>query len=271
MTRVPVDYNDEAALTAALKDQHVLIITLKVGTPKDIPPRLVKAAVAAGVQYIMPNAWGSDVRSDALALNDPDMFTAGVRAVCEEVNALGGTWISLACGFWYEFSLAFGETTFGVDVVKREATFFDDGKTYITTSTFPQCGRAVAGLLSLPVEKIKEWANRPLYIDSFRVNQREILDSVHRALGTTDKDWKITHVASKERYDSGVAAMMAGDRKGFGRAMYTRVMYPSGDGDYSKKLENEKVGLKEENLDEWTKWVVDKLESGWDPATDYGM
>ena len=61
---------------------------------------------------------------------------------------ISADFVSLACSFWYEFSLAGSQARYGFDFAKREVTFYDEGETKITTSTWPQCGRAVAALLS---------------------------------------------------------------------------------------------------------------------------
>ena len=87
-------------------------------------------------------------------------------------------------------------------------TFYDDGKTQIDVSTWDQCGRAIAGLLSLPESGtspcVADWKNKPLYINSFKVSQRDMLDSLHRVLGNTDKDWTIDYEPTDQRYKRGL-------------------------------------------------------------------
>ena len=97
-----------------------------------------------------------------------------------------------------------------------------------------------------------------------------MLDSLNSVLGTADKDWKITHEEHMKRYQRGLADLKAGNRMGFATAMYTRVMFPNGDGDFetSKGLSNKVLGLPKESLDEATKRTVDMVESGWNPFTE---
>lgn len=49
--------------------------------------------------------------------------------------------------------------------------------------------------------------------------------------------------------------------------MYARVFYPDGSGDYesSKGLDNEGLGLPQEDLDEATKRTVEMVNGGWNP------
>jgi hypothetical protein len=54
---------------------------------------------------------------------------------------------------------------------------------------------------------------------------------------------------------------------GFAKAMYTRIFFPNGGGDFesSRGLANSAIGLPEDSLDEATKRVVEMVESGWNP------
>lgn len=69
---------------------------------------------------------------------------------------------------------------------------------------------------------------------------------------------KITYEDSEERYKKAVQDLHDGDHNGFVRLLYTRVFYPNGGGDYetSKGLQNEILGLPEEDLDEATKEAI---------------
>lgn len=66
VSAVPVDYDDEQSLAAALQGQQALIITLSVAAPPDTQGKLVRAAAKAGVPHVLPNAWGQDIGNDAL-------------------------------------------------------------------------------------------------------------------------------------------------------------------------------------------------------------
>ena len=222
----------------------------------------------------MPNAYGSDILNKTLA--EEDLYGAGCLQRIAEIESLGvSKWIAMTCGFWYEWSLAM-PLGFAVDIKNKKATFFDDGKTKVNVSTWRQCGRALAGLLSLkelPEDEndktptVSQWGNRPLYISSFRISQRDMLDSVEKLTGTADREWDIEYVPSGERYKNGLEELKAGNRTGFAKAMYTRIFFPNGDGDFgsSRGLANSLIGLPEDSLEEATKRVVEMVESGWNP------
>lgn len=270
---VQVDYSDQDTLVAALRGQDFFIITLAVSAPPDTHSKLVRAAAAAGVPYVMPNCYGSDIRNPKLA-SEP--MGAMIKAQLDEVESLGLRYVALACGVWYEWSLALGECWFGFDIKERKITFFDDGTTPIDVSTWNQCGRAVAALLSLPREKdesnterespaLADWRNEPAYVRSFRLSQRAMLDSFHRVLGTTDADWKISYEPTTKRAQDGLDEFAKGVTTGMAKHLYAKhfIRAKAGELEYSRGLDNGVLGLPEESLDEATRRAVEMVESGW--------
>ena len=213
---VHIDYSDESSIVAALQGQQFLIITLSVLAPPDQHSKLVHAAAKAGVPYVMPNHYGADIANEQLS---KELLTAHKgRAHVAEIESTGASWIALACSFWYEFSLVMGPEWYGFDFKSRKATFYDDGTTRINTSTWEQCGRAVAALLSLkelPDDEhdraltISNWRNKPLYISSFLLSQREMFESWKRVTGDRDEDWTIEYQPTGERYAQGLERMKA--------------------------------------------------------------
>lgn len=252
-----VNYSEQSSLVAALKGQDVLIVTMSVQAPRETQVQLNEAAAAAGVPYIIPNNWGGDHANEKLG--DETLLGPANRAVLKNIQALGkSAWISIVSNFWYEFSLGGGPDRYGFDLNERSVVFFDDGKQPINTTTWPQSGLAVARLLSLPEAELAAFKNKFVYISSFCVSQRDMFDSLLRVTGTTEKDWKISHEDSRERYAGGVKAMQSGDMRGFARAMYTRMFYPDGSGVYEnlRGLQNELLGLPQEDMDEFTKIAI---------------
>lgn len=221
----------------------------------------------------MPNSYSPD------PLNEP-MMTQALAGIPffeakREIEALGvSSWVALGCGFWYEWSLlgGGGRDRFGCELGGREMVFYDDGAEKITVSTWARCGRALAAFLGLKVypedegdlaPAVDRWADRALYVSSFRVSQRDMFESVKRVTGTTDADWEIRHVSSEERFREGHEALKKGDRGGFVRLMYARVFFPTGEGDHSRLgLADEALGLPREAIDEATREGLRLLEQG---------
>jgi hypothetical protein len=266
---VPVDYNNEAALISALKGHDFLIITLHARAPPTLHATLVNAGAKAGIPYIMPNVYGFDIANTRLL--DDWVFGDVTKGGIADVEASGANYIALCCGFWYDLSLAAGEDFLGFDLEKKKVVLFDEGTTGISSSTLEYCGKAVAALLSLPVLKedagkpaIEDWKNKGLYIAGLRVSQRDILESLHRCMGTSDGDWTIIKEGSRERTEKAVEAVKGGDFSRFPVALYTRTFYENGDGDLEvgRELDQGKLGLEREDLDDVTRKVVAGTKKG---------
>lgn len=271
---VRVDYSgdDDSALVEALRGQQVLIVTMSIAAPRDTMSKLVRAAAKAGVPYIMPNWFGHDAGNDALCKDS--LLTQMRDSVCSEIEELGASsYLLLVCNFWYEFSLGGGPDRFGFDFQDRSLIILDDGNVPINTSTWPQCGRAVAHLLSLkelPDDEtdksptLSQFRNSPIYVSSFRLTQRDMFESVKRVTGTTDSHWNITHESSEQRWKDGMAEVQKGNFKAFTKMLYSRMFFPSGDGDYESKrgTDNNLLGLPVEDLDEYTRIAVRMGENG---------
>jgi hypothetical protein len=223
--------------------------------------KLIEAAAAANVAFILPNAWGID--ADNAELGKDTFLAKGQRAARESIEKLGkSAWIGISCGFWYEFSLAGSEIRYGFDFSTKTVTLYDEGKVRMNTSTWPQCGRAVAKLLNLSLHSddgspcLNDYKNKSVYISSFNICQRDMLESVERVTG---EKWEVKYQPVKERYAEGVKEFQSGNILGFGKLLYSRTFYPDGSGEFEKTygLENDVLGLPKEDLDEYTKIAVE--------------
>jgi uncharacterized protein YbjT (DUF2867 family) len=280
VTAIPVDYSNPSTLTAALKNQDALIITLAVSAPHDTQSKLIKAAAEAHVPWVLPNEFGGDTDAPASHEIGIGVPKQAARKLIEELGV--SSWVGIVSGFWYEYSLA-GPGLYGLDIAKREAVIFDDGTQRINTTTWAQVGRAVAAVLALPVDAaeagegdaatLERYRNRFVYISSFAVSQREMLDAVNRVMKLGDADWKIEHVAAKKRYDDARKMLAEGNRMGFAYSMYTRYFFPGEDAGLVEKtngLDNERLGLPVEDLDEATATAVEMAEAGYFSKLFYG-
>jgi hypothetical protein len=128
------------------------------------------------------------------------------------------------------------------------------------TTTWPQSGRAVAQLLSLKIlpqdeedtsPTIQQFLDKPVFVSSFRLTQKDMFESVKRVTETSDKDWEITYESSKKRWEDAQARAKDGNGSASVRQMYSRMFFPSADGDY-EPVHNEMLELPTEDLDECT-------------------
>ena len=215
----------------------------------------------------MPNGHAGDIED--VKFGEDTLMGPAAKANRDEIERLGMQWITVCCGFWYEYSLAGGAARFGFDIDGRALTMYDDGNTKNSTSTLSHVGTAVARVLSL--KKLPEdgndksltlsaFLNKAVYIKSFVVSQNDIFDSVKRVTGTSDADWTVTHEATKKRYEDGLAQVKGGNMAGLSKMLYARGFHPDNPSNLSAKAQNELLGLPIEDLDESTRVGVDMVK-----------
>ncbi|KAM0327608.1 hypothetical protein ACHAQA_005901 [Verticillium albo-atrum] len=267
-----VDYDDDESLVKALQGQHCLIITLAMTAADDVQDKLIQAAAKAKVEFVVPNWFGIDPANEKMLADLP--LPPGRAAGWKLVESLGvSSWILLSCGFWYEFSLSCGPETFGIDIKNRKIELIDDGETILGTTTWPQVGRAVAALLSLPIKpevsegnaaSLDQFRNRIVYVSSFRSSQKDMIESVKRVTGTSDEDWVTVQQKSLDRWRDGQQKVNKGDLSGFMPQLYSRVWFPNDGADFEAKhgVSNALLGLLKEDIDTYTRVAVGKVENG---------
>lgn len=112
---------------------------------------------------------------------------------------------------------------------------------------------------------ISKWENDVVRFASFRVSQLDMFESVKRVTGTKDADWTITHENGGDRFKGAIEDLKKGNfMKGFVTRMYTRVFLSDALGDFEtrKGLQNEILGLEEEDIDVATKIAIDRGVNG---------
>jgi hypothetical protein len=158
---------------------------------------------------------------------------------------------------------------FGINIKDRVATLYDDGMAKFNTTTLKTVGRAVAAVLSLPATEqnagepsLSTYRNQFLYISSFRVSQRDILDAVEEATGTGDSDWTIEKRSAQAYIDEGHQRIQRGDFYGVGNILYGYHFKEGLGGDFSstKGTANAVLRLPKEDLVEETRSVVASLK-----------
>jgi len=263
-----VNYDEPSTLISALRGQDALVITLSATAPKDTHSKIIHAAASANVPWILPNEWCPDANHAGLIADAP--VFASKAPSRQEIADLGtSSYIAIATGFWYEWMLGIGPATFGFDIKARKATFFDDGETGISVSTWPQVGQAVASLLSLPIKDqngacLEKYRNQLVYINSFTICQRDMLDSLVKVTKTRIEDWVVEKQDVRERFREGNEQAKAGNLMGFAQSMSARVFYPDGNGDFetNRGTLNAVLRLPKEDLDQATAVAVERALSG---------
>ncbi|KFA50423.1 hypothetical protein S40293_05237 [Stachybotrys chartarum IBT 40293] len=249
----PLD--DEAFLAQAFAGQDVVLVQLSVEAMQ-LEKGIIQAAAKAGVPYILPAEFGSDPEAK---LVDELFVLQQKRERRQLAEQLGvSAWIGVITNPWLEFCLGGG--VLAIHVKERRAVLYDGGNTKFVTTTLGRVGAAVAELLSLPEEQLATYRNRPFYVSSFHVTQRELLEAVLRQTGTTEAEWTIETPSCEDVEQQWGDKLKQGDMGGF-LAMFPMLHFREGyGGDYQHKVDNAKFGFAEEDLDQVVQGVVKQVE-----------
>ena len=152
--------------------------------------------------------------------------------------------------------------------MNRKATIYDDGHNAITTTTITQVCRGVAALLSLPVHSadgtpcLSDYKNKFVYLQSFSIDQREILAAVQAVTKTNPEDWKIGARSTSEYIAEGQKEDKKGEELGIVKVLYG-CTFKKGLGDqfHGRPIANDKLGLPIEKLEEEVEKVIRGIET----------
>lgn len=245
-------FDDEDFLVDSLKGQDVLVIVLAIEA-FELQDNFIRAAAKAGVEYVLPIEFGSDMESK---LADEFPLISKKKAPRKLIEDLGvSSWIAVNTNPWLEFCLANG--LLGFNLKERTAQLVNGGNTKFNTSSLPRVGAAVAGLLSLPDADLAQYKNRPFYVTSFHVTQRELFDSILRATKTTEKDWTVKTPTRESIYKDNAEGLKNNDPAAFYAVFLELHLREGYGGDFNHKVDLGKFDLEKEDLDEIIRKTVE--------------
>ncbi|KAM0330122.1 hypothetical protein ACHAQA_004295 [Verticillium albo-atrum] len=249
-------YDDEDFLVSALQGQDVLVLQLSL-PGMATQGAFIRAAAKAGVPRVLTTEFGSDVAPTKVRETPMLQEKIKYRTLVEE---LGLKWIAIVNNPWLDMTLPLG--VWGLDLKNRKATLYDGGNTKIITTTVETTGKGTAGLLSLPEDELKAYDNGALYLKSFRVSQRDLLDSILRVTGATEADWDIKVEDAASAMEQLQKVLAAGDESAGLPMFFIMHLREGWGGDYDEKVGDlKRLGIEPEDLDFFTKQAVDKAMS----------
>nr|POE63245.1 isoeugenol synthase 1 [Quercus suber] len=233
-----VDYNDAKSLELALQGQDAVISAVgyvAFGSQE----ALINAAVAMGVQRIIPSEYGGD--PDVPAVRALPVFVDKVRIERHIRSKTEGTSTSftLICNNeFFDWDLDHG---FGVDIKGKKIEIFDGGDVVHTITPINLVANGVISVLQHPVET----ANRAVRLHGAPMTQNKLLDMIQRFAGK--EGWQVTHVSTVEREKQGYQILKDEPSNWMGWAipfLQVSVWGKRFQSDFSNKNDNELLGLK---------------------------
>ncbi|KAI0165283.1 NAD(P)-binding protein [Hypoxylon sp. FL1284] len=239
VTVKPVDYDSVDSLNTALQGQDAVVVTL-TSTALDKQHNLIDASVKAGVKRFIPSEFGSDTFNEKLrALPGYKVKIDVTKALEKAAKESGLTWTAIINGPFLDWGIS---ANFLLNTKDRTVEYPDGGNSLFSVTNLDDVGRAVVGVLKNP-EQTKD---RPVYVQSTAVTQRQLADLVKKAVGADG--WKESEYSIDDTV-KGIWDEVKKDQPNFLAIFMGSLKAAVWGGDsYNsryKKLDNELLGVKE--------------------------
>lgn len=239
-------------LTEAFTGQDAIISTLP-GQLSTIHIRLIDAAVEAGVKRFIPSEFGNNTCAAASDFVPLYGIKAKVIECLRTRESTGLTWTAIHTGQFFDWGLETGWLHY--DLKKQKSIILDSGNKAWSTSTLGTASAAIVKVLLKP----EETKNRPVFVASFTLSQRQLLGALEKVGG---RKWEVETISSGEALKKVEGFDGMGEEK---EALKLRMLLVLGSeevdrgADFEKDgvLDNEMLGLPAENLTKVVERVLD--------------
>ncbi|KAK4947885.1 hypothetical protein LTR10_013393 [Elasticomyces elasticus] len=247
------DYTSVAFLKEAMTGQSVLVCAMGLTAAPESVELVYKTAAAAGMKWIIPQGWGNDWQNAQLAARVPPMSAA--KASRSMITELGIPYTGFITNPWLDWNISSG--LFSIDVASRKATLYTGAVTRFNTTTIAQVALAVVRFVRQllqpePNFRIEDYRDREVYIRSFLLTQKELLEAVQQATNTSADDWKVEMQDVQVYIRDGESLMGQGQfMRGLFQVLFGCLYSEGFGGDYEsdKGVDNAVLGLPQEDLD----------------------
>jgi uncharacterized protein YbjT (DUF2867 family) len=234
-----VDYDSVESLTVALKGTDAIISAVGFGGFVG-QKKIVDAAVAAGVQRIIPSEFGHDTTLPAFRTLPVFNPKIELQEYLKKVHAESGvTYTVVATGPFLDWGLEDPHNFLLGSLKERKVEIYDDGDKLFSATTVADIGKGVAGILRHP----EETKNRVVRIESARVSQNQLLRIAQEL--TPGVEWSITQSSTDEVRERAFAKLSEG---GFdvdvAISMIKVSIFNTGFPTVFEQLDNDLVGVK---------------------------
>ncbi|KAJ9498899.1 hypothetical protein LTR99_005019 [Exophiala xenobiotica] len=202
------DISEESStLVRWLRGHDVLVSTLNSAVALELEPKLVAAAIQAGVKHFMPSEYTLDVTHPAArALGKGNMLGARVSWADKLATIASSgqiTYTTLVTGGFLDWGIKSG--MLGFDLAQRAAVLYDGGQHKVTACTVSFVAEAILTALRMPNEKT---ANKRLYVAEVEYTGEELLRTIELASG--DK-WTATQLSTESAKENGMKLQAEGN------------------------------------------------------------
>ncbi|GKU04797.1 isoflavone reductase family protein [Fusarium langsethiae] len=215
------------------------------------------AAESDSVKWFLPSEYGTDVEYGPQSADEkPHQLKLKVRKYIRE-NSNGLKYTFVVTGPYIDMFFTLTPTipeAGGFDHIGKKAVLVDNGDDKIGFTTMPDVGKSVVAALHHPSESF----NKALKVQSFVVTQQQILKELEKQTG--GKPWTVTNYTLDELREAEKKGWAEGNPNA---TLYTLRRIWSEGGTLYEKTDNERIGLKDEDLETLEDAVHRRLTTGY--------
>ncbi|KAF1966260.1 isoflavone reductase family protein-like protein CipA [Bimuria novae-zelandiae CBS 107.79] len=237
---IRVDYDSFDDLKSAFAGQDAIVSNLATSALA-IEPKIIDAAIAAGVKRYLPSEFGSNTTDPRLVAAVP--VSQGKVSIQDYLKSKSKeiSYTNVITGPFFDWGIKVG--FLGINGQTKTGTLIDGGKAKFSSTNLSQIGLAVVKIL----EHAEETKNQDVFVSSFETSQKELLEKAEKITG---EKWKVEELSSKALREEGLKKVQAGDFSGVVPLLQAAVSGEEALADHSAYLWNEKLGLPKEDLEE---------------------
>ncbi|XEV06213.1 hypothetical protein FSHL1_011500 [Fusarium sambucinum] len=215
------------------------------------------ATESDSVKWFFPSEYGTDVEYGPQSADEkPHQLKLKVRNYIRE-NSNGLKYTFVVTGPYIDMFFTLTPTVpeaGGFDHVAKKAVLIDNGQGKIGFTTMPDVGKSVVAALRHPSESF----DKALKVQSFVVTQQQTLKELEKQTG--GESWSVSNYTLDE--------LRQAEKKGWAEGNPSATLYTlrriwSEGGTLYEKTDNEKIGLKDEDLETLEDAVHRRLTTGY--------
>jgi hypothetical protein len=247
---IKVDYSNQTALIKALIKQDVVISAVGgEAMVNNFDKNLIEAAIEAGVKWIIPSQFGSDLtNSFAASLPIKANKVVNVKLLKQKQSRIAHTFISTGPFLDSGFDNGF----LGFDIGNRTVTIYDEGKYPCSGMRITNIGKIIVAVLHHPEISL----NKRLYFADTTFTQLQALTLFEKY---TNIKWTLNHVTTEESLKQGAKHLAEGNIfQGYAAYLMAVVYNEKGACNFEGKTSNKALGVEIVSLEQIIKEAVQR-------------
>ncbi|KAK5999153.1 hypothetical protein PT974_01542 [Cladobotryum mycophilum] len=210
---VTMDYESSVSLEQAFSGQDAIVEAFNPAVAVH-QERIVRAAVATGVQHILTPDFSSDTFNPNVAelmMFEPKLKAQNALEAISKGSSLH--WTAVITGPFFDWAIPLG--IFWLDPRLKQVTVIGSGNQRVSMSSIDIVGRATVAVLSNP----QGYLDRPAYFADYTLSSNDLLSLLNEGQGSSQ--WKATRIPLDGWFDTAAQKWHEDTRNGIEDRLHT--------------------------------------------------